>query len=417
MKNTTKNSIYASILDNEKSAFVINEQKFNDNISSMLSNFRSFYPDVTIGYSYKTNYVPLICKIAHGLGCFAEVVSEMEVEMAEHLLVDKSNIIYNGPIKSVDSVRLVIKNGGIINIDNSSDLELIDLIVQEEGYNNLKVRVALRLNFSFNDNDSRFGMDSTSIVNIKNQIKSRANIELIGFHLHLPFRSMDSFDFRVKTLIQVIEENKDITIQYLNIGGGFFGEISKETAKSLGIENPPSYEDYAKLIGEQLSNYFTTNKYDKWPTLFIEPGSSVVADVVDFITKIHIVKKIEDRNYIVTYAGRHLLSPTNKTVDMPIGVGFYDDSLPDVVTDTAETASYIVAGYTCIEGDIIGQLKSVNVVDCNDSFITVSNVGSYSIVMGSNFILPQPAIYSYSNNGFKAVRNKKNTIDLISEFI
>ncbi|TDE41738.1 hypothetical protein E0I26_15880 [Flavobacterium rhamnosiphilum] len=413
MKSKNKNIIYSNILDNEKSAFVINEQKFSSNIESMLSSFKAFYPNVIIGYSYKTNYVPLICKIAHDLGCFAEVVSEMEVDMAQNVLTNKSNIIYNGPVKSIESLRIVIKNGGIINIDNSFDLEMIDLILKEESNLNLKAKVALRLNFSFNENDSRFGMDEDNIIRIKEEIKCKDNIELIGFHLHLPFRSMESFDFRVKTMIKVLEKNKDVDLKYINIGGGFFGDISIETAKSLGINKPPSYNDYAKLIGDQLSDYFSKNNYNEWPTLFIEPGSSVVADVLDFITRIHTVKQIDNRDYIVTYAGRHLLSPTNKTVEMPVSISFFNEK---IICDS-ETVNYVVAGYTCIEGDIIGRLNSTKIIDRENSYIIVSNVGSYSIVMGSDFILPQPAIYSFGNDGLRMLRQSKKTIDIINSFI
>lgn len=412
MKSKNKNIIYSNILDNEKSAFVINEQKFSSNIESMLSSFKTFYPNVIIGYSYKTNYVPLICKIAHDLGCFAEVVSEMEVEMAQSLLTKKSNIIYNGPVKSIESLSIVIKNGGIINIDNSFDLEMIELILKEESNINLKAKVALRLNFSFDENDSRFGMDEANIIRIKEEINYKNNIELIGFHLHLPFRSIESFDFRVKTMISVLEMNKDVDLKYINIGGGFFGDISMETAKSLSINKPPSYNDYAKLIGDQLSDYFSKNNYNEWPTLFIEPGSSVVADVMDYITRIHNVKQIENRNYIVTYAGRHLLSPTNKTVKMPVSVVCLDRDN----NQSTKQLNYKVVGYTCIEGDIIGNLITSEILDNKNSFIVISNVGSYSIVMGSDFILPQPAIYSFNSGSVNLLRHSKKNIDIINSF-
>lgn len=412
MKSKNKSIIYSNILRYERSAFVINEQKLKDNINSMSSNFKMYYPSVVIGYSYKTNYVPLICKTAHDLGCFAEVVSEMEVDMAQNLIENKSNIIYNGPVKSIESLRIVIKNGGIINIDNLLDIEMIESILHEENDPNLKAKVALRLNSSLKENNSRFGMDFSDIIKYKEVIKAKKNFDLIGFHLHLPFRTLESFDFRVKTIIDVIDKNRDIDLRYINIGGGFFGHISSETASSLGIENPPSYQDYAKLIGEQLSDYFLKNDYEQWPTLFIEPGSSVVADVLDFITKIHTIKKIDDRDYIVTYAGRHLLSPTNKTFEMPVSLNFVDNK----ILCKSEQKRYLVVGYTCIEGDIIGKLSSVTVTDKENAFVVVSNVGSYSIVMGSDFILPQPAIYSFNNEEVKLLRNSKKSIDVINSF-
>lgn len=50
-----------------------------------------------IAYSYKTNYVPAVCKTVHALGGLAEVGSVMEWEMASLYGVPPSMVIYNGP--------------------------------------------------------------------------------------------------------------------------------------------------------------------------------------------------------------------------------------------------------------------------------------------------------------------------------
>jgi diaminopimelate decarboxylase len=97
MKKETEKEVFSTVIANEKAAFIIDQQQFEDNLHLMQTSFLSYYPKVTIGYSYKTNYIPVICKAAHENGCWAEVVSEMEVDMALYPLVDKSNIIYNGP--------------------------------------------------------------------------------------------------------------------------------------------------------------------------------------------------------------------------------------------------------------------------------------------------------------------------------
>lgn len=52
------------------------------------------------------------------------------------------------------------------------------------------------------------------------------------------------------------------------------------------MEKSPTYDDYANIVAKQL-NSFLENGFSDMPTLVIEPGSSVVADVMYFITKIH----------------------------------------------------------------------------------------------------------------------------------
>lgn len=408
MKN--ENSIYAEILKKEKSAFVLNESKFIQNLNSFKSEFKKYYSNTMIGYSYKTNYIPRVCQLAHDVGCYAEVVSEMEVDMALINLKDKSHIIYNGPVKTKDSISKVIENGGIINIDNANDVLILDDILNRTS---MKANVALRLNIDFDGNNSRFGMDKEDVQSVKKHLLASRKYNLIGFHLHLPFRSTDSFAFRVETMINVLQTHADIDVRYVNLGGGFFGNLGPSLSSALGVKNPPTYSDYAEIIGKTLYNYFSKRGKDTLPILFLEPGSSVVADVFTFISRVHTQKKINNRYYLVTYCGRHLVSPTNKTLMLPVSIG---SSIEESMQDKNPEREYLVSGYTCIESDIIGKVIAPT-KDTESLMVIIENVGSYSVVLGSDFILPQPAIYSISSNGNASLLKKgKKVEDILSEF-
>ena len=67
------------------SFFVLDAVRFRANFRALLGAFTAHYPDVRIGYSYKTNYTPHLCRIAHDEGGFAEVVSEMEYAAARRI--------------------------------------------------------------------------------------------------------------------------------------------------------------------------------------------------------------------------------------------------------------------------------------------------------------------------------------------
>jgi diaminopimelate decarboxylase len=411
MKKEIKEEIFSKIIKSERAAFLIDQKSFEDNLSMIHSAFISHYPKVTIGYSYKTNYIPLICKSAHEKGCWAEVVSEMEVEMALCHLCDKSHIIYNGPIKSAESIQKVIEVGGIINIDHLLDIHLIEKIIVKMNYTNKKVRIALRLNFGYESNESRFGIELEKIKDFIEIIEKNPAFDLLGYHLHLPFRSLESYKFRIDCFFDVLSIHGGRKLDYINIGGGFYGRISSELAESLELKNVPDYKDYGQLIGNKFSEYF--KKFDKkaWPNLFIEPGSSVVADALWFISRIHTYKQIANKNILVTYAGRHLISPTNKTILFPVELY---KSLESELCLTKD--DLFVVGYTCIESDVIGKINS-EFVSHNQDFIAISNVGSYSIVMGSDFILPQPAIFNYIDGELKLVRRTKSTNEILNTFI
>jgi diaminopimelate decarboxylase len=411
MKNENLKAIFSELMSLENAAFIINQHKFEYNLKALRSAFLDYYPEVFVGYSYKTNYVPSICRTAHKLGCWAEVVSSMEVDMALIYLEDKSNIIYNGPIKSIESIQKVIEVGGIINIDDLHDIEQIEQILIKPSALNKIVKVALRLNFEYDGQPSRFGIEFDKIEEFIQRIEKNPMLILSGYHLHLPFRSLDSFKFRMECILKVLSIHGTRPLEYINVGGGFFGEIVPELAKNMNIQNLPTFSNYGEIVGQTLSDYFLKTERRIWPKLFIEPGSSVVADALWFLSRVHAFKKIGNKNILITYTGRHLLTPTNKSLLFPIELYISEDSILNVFQDDLH-----IVGYTCIESDILGKVESRYKSNSSD-FIAICNVGSYSIVMGSDFILPQPAIYNFSNAGLNVVRHTRKTETIISDFV
>jgi len=416
MRNATNIDllIFNEVLRVNNAAFVFYEDKFRQNLKRLQSAFSEFYPEVKLGYSYKTNYTADVCLAAHKESALAEVVSEMEVEMAMTHLSDKSQIIFNGPVKTPSSLEKVILSGGIINIDNQKDIDEISNILNKNTHAN--ANVAFRLNSVYEEDLSRFGQPLEIIKAQIEGLKDNVQWNIIGFHLHLPHRSLESFAFRVQVLIEALNEMNLPNLRYINIGGGFFGTLSPGLKEALGVKNVPSFKDYGELIGRKLKEYVSKRGNGIFPTLYLEPGSSVIADCFKFVSKIHTIKYLNSRNALVSYAGRHLLSPTNKTIKLPCEV--INVNRPDDHMGKDETIHYEVVGYTCIESDILGEAEGNSRFDCNNSYIEFSNVGSYSVVMGSNFILPEPPIFKLdAENNIRVLRKKRTTLEVLNQFL
>ena len=75
--------------------YLLDSDQFRTNFLELKEAFSSIYPNFNIAYSYKTNYTPKFCKIVNELGGYAEVVSEMEMELALRCGVKHSRIIWS----------------------------------------------------------------------------------------------------------------------------------------------------------------------------------------------------------------------------------------------------------------------------------------------------------------------------------
>ena len=141
--------------------YVFEEEAFVDNYCSFEHCFSSLYENYKISYSYKTNYAPYICRIVKRLGGYAEVVSDMELEIARSVGYEYSHIVYNGPSKGPLS-RTHLMNGGILNVDNFEELK--NLCVFAETMPDQKLKIGFRVNIDIGQGFvSRFGIDESDL--------------------------------------------------------------------------------------------------------------------------------------------------------------------------------------------------------------------------------------------------------------
>ena len=102
--------------------YVFDAEEFIANYHDLEDTFRSVYPNYQIAYSFKTNYTPAVCKIIKELGGWAEVVSDMEYDLAKKIGFPDEKILYNGPGKG-EKLETCLLRGGHLHIDNKLDLE------------------------------------------------------------------------------------------------------------------------------------------------------------------------------------------------------------------------------------------------------------------------------------------------------
>ncbi len=386
--------------------YILDSRLFEQNYDDMLSAFCSYYPNTHIAYSYKTNYMPKLCRIIQEKGGYAEVVSELEWQLAVKTGVKPSDIYYNGPYKKKEYIEKCLLSGVHINLDSMYEVEIVAEIAKRN--RDRKLEAGIRCNVDIGqDEPSRFGFytQSGELVGIVRKLNDLGNVKVTGLHCHLPFRSLDSFKERVRIMYTILEQFPEYEWSYLSFGGGYMGKVDEEMARTFAFV-PPTYEDYAQVVAGGMKVFFENRQHK--PKLIIEPGSALVADTMKYVTRVVDIKYVRDK-YIATLSGSiYNMNPSTKGIKRPIAV--YSDKQQEHFYENVD-----MAGYTCIESDYLYRGYQGNL--SRGDFVVFHNVGSYSLVMKPPFILPDVPCLEEDGEKTVIVKKKQREESIFADFI
>ncbi|NSW90258.1 MAG: pyridoxal-dependent decarboxylase [Firmicutes bacterium] len=392
--------------------YLLDSKQFVKNYKELEKAFRDIYPNFNIAYSYKTNYTPKLCKIVNQLGGYAEVVSDMEYRLALKSGVMPKNIYFNGPYKDSYAVEELLLAGGTVNIDSNYDLKIIKEIAKK--YPDNKLSVGIRCNFDVKDGVvSRFGFDinGDEFVTTINSIRETSNIILKGIHCHFATRSIETWPYRVKGMLNVVQKYFKEPPNFISLGGGLYGKMPDSLKKQFNVEIP-KYEDYANTVAPQIRDFFKDVNESKKPMLIIEPGTALVGDVVKFVTKVLSIKDIRGKKIATLLGSIYNINPTLNRKNLPVTVYHSNDN----VSNQQFYLNLDFGGYTCIESDYLYRGFSGNLAI--GDYVVFDNVGSYSIVLKPPFILPNFAVVEYDEetNSIELIKRKESFEDIFKTF-
>ena len=382
--------------------YLLDSDQFRKNFTELKDAFSSIYPYFNIAYSYKTNYVPKLCKIVNELGGYAEVVSEMELELALKIGVEPEKIIWNGPIKTPCKVEEFLLCGGTVNIDSVEEAMLIQSIA--ESHPDRSMKVGIRCNYDVKDGVlSRFGIDvdSEEFKQTIDMITAAKNLELINFQCHFAKRQVEYWPARAEGMIELIKRI-GLVPKRIDLGGGIFGKMD-DKLKCQFTSQIPDYAAYAQAAATVFAEYFKDSDFK--PELIIEPGSALVGDCMKFVGTVKTIKNIRGKYIASVLGSQKNISMTG--VNPPI----------EVLHMGGKTADYTdldMVGYTCIEGDVLyrgycGKLAK-------DDAIIISNCGSYSLVMKPPFILPNFFVLDICSGETEVIKRAETFEDIFHTF-
>lgn len=389
--------------------FVFDETDLRDKYRKAKRAFSKRYPKVQFAWSYKTNYLNAVCRVFHEEGAMAEVVSGFEYAKARALGVPGNRIIFNGPYKSRDDLRVAASEEARIHIDNLDELLTLEGLAEELGR---PIPVAIRVNMDTGIRPlwTKFGfnVENGEAFRAAKRICTNGKLQLVGLHTHIGTFILEAaaYGVAVEKLLALgarIHEAFQTRIEYLDLGGGF---ASRNTLYSqyLPAEHVvPSMDQYAEAICDALHN--GTPPGMDLPTLYLETGRALVDEAGYLVSSTVAIKKTPaGQQAIVLDVGVNLLYTS----------AWYKHRVLPVREAPGPTSRTTVYGCLCMNIDVIRDDAPLPAMEVGDR-VVIHPVGAYNVTQAMQFITYRPAVLLVGAKGEVDVIRKREDLRYVSE--
>ena len=393
--------------------YLLDEETIRSICRDYKEAFKS-YPKVNMMYASKALCTTATSAIVASEGFGFDVVSAGEIYTVHNAGVDMKKVLFNGNNKSFDELELAIELGvGRISVDNFFELSLLNEIAKSH---NKIVDILLRITPGIECHtheyiqtghlDSKFGFDLTQIDEaVELILNDYTNLKLHGLHAHIGSQIFetsiygDEIEILVKEIAR-LDEKFGLKLDEINIGGGL-------GVKYTETDCPPSTFTIAEIVISRLNKCI--EKYNiEAPTLFIEPGRSIVSTAGVTLYTIGSSKQVPKGKLYVAVDG-----------------GMADNARPSMYQaeysaqiankpnlELAQTVT--IAGRFCESGDIL--IKNIKLPKIEEGdVLCVYNTGAYNYSMASNYNRVQkPAMVLVNNSQSDIIIKRESLKDLVT---
>ena len=367
--------------------YVMDENRIRHNMRVYTGAMKKYFGEnAGCLYASKACSFRRLYEIAKEEGFGTDVVSSGEVYTALKAGFDLKKAFFHSNNKTDEDIAFAIDNGiGYFVCDNIEEVNAISEIATEKG---VTQNILLRLTPGIDPHtyeavntgkvDSKFGsaIETNQAFEITRMTLGLPGIKLCGFHCHVGSQIFDSEIYMrsAEIMLEFIRRAKDelgFITEILDLGGGYGVRY---------IEANP-YIDIDKNIKELAA--FMKNTVAQlgisMPTVYLEPGRSIVADAGITLYTAGTVKKIPGyKNYVSIDGGmadnpRYALYGSYYTV--------VDASRMNAECDMLCT----LAGRCCESGDLIQENIRLPGDIKRGEKIAVLTTGAYNYSMSSNY--------------------------------
>lgn len=241
------------------------------NLNTIKRNFltlKDSFPYAKIFYAIKANPGEPVLQMLAEMGSNFDIASRYELDMISKFVNDPSRFSYGNTIKKSSDIKYFYEKGVRIFATDSKD-DLKNIAKNAPG-SKVYVRILVENSDTADWPLSRkFGCHPDMAYNLLVQAKEQGLIPYgVSFHVGSQQRDIGAWNdaiAKVKYLFNSLEEEENITLQMIDMGGGF----------------PATYVDPTNelsVYASEITRFLTEDFGDSLPEIILEPGRSLVGD-------------------------------------------------------------------------------------------------------------------------------------------
>ncbi len=389
------------VQDHPTPFYLIDRKSLKESIETFKSSFMKNIPNCQIFYAMKSNDHPYILKQVVKAGLGVDASSGRELLLALENKAEK--ILFSGPAKTEEELKLALDNSDKVTINMDSFTELKRL---GELANKLKVKInaGVRVYTKYHGKWNKFGINLEELNKFWKESKKYKNVNLVGIQCHMSWNeSVEPYQNMIRVIGQYLGSKLDKMylkdFQFVDLGGGFTpqyvegdypwatpqGKVKKIISEYFGAEaefDSPYYitesvsiDTYSTGIAEAIEDHL--NILPQNVSVYFEPGRIICSK------SMHILLKVMDiKNDFAILDGGTNITGWEKVLNSY-------SPLINLSNPSREERQMRMYGSLCTPDDIWGYYCYASKIEIGD-IIVAPYRGAYTYSFSQDFIKPIP---------------------------
>jgi ornithine decarboxylase len=317
----------------ETPCLVVDSQLFTRQLDELINCF----PYAKTYYAVKANPAPELLAILRDKGCNFDVASRYELDKVMALGVTGDRVSFGNTIKKSKDIRYFFEKG-VTLFATDSEADLRNIAKAAPG-----ARVFVRILTEGAQTadwplSRKFGCQTDMALDLCILARDLGLVPYgISFHVGSQQREIgvwDSAIAKVKWIFERLEEEDNIKLKMVNLGGGFPASYISRT-------------NDLKTYAAEITRYLKEDFDDNFPEIILEPGRSLAANAGILVSEVVLISRKTRfglHRWVYTDIGKFggFIETTDEAIKYPL-----------YVEKKGEAEECVIAGPTCDSADIL----------------------------------------------------------------